>query len=194
VHCDAARLREHFSARGEVTDAKVLRTSDGRSRQIAFIGFKTPCQAQEAVKYFSRTFLDTSRLEVEARALPASLLGSAHAHAQLAKPVGAAPDESAARPWSKHSQGSSRAIAAAAAATAAAEPAARAPTAREAKKSAAAAKENAADKARGRAAGKASAAPATEAEDAKLQEFLSLMQPRRAQRLWARHPPSQCLS
>jgi len=30
VHADAQRLREHFSARGEVTDAKVLRTRRAR--------------------------------------------------------------------------------------------------------------------------------------------------------------------
>jgi len=86
-HCDGARLREHFSARGEVTDAKVLRTrreqawswlmraadahpvSDGRSRQIAFVGFKTAAQASEAVRYFNRSFMDTSRLEVAVRPL-----------------------------------------------------------------------------------------------------------------------------
>lgn len=86
-HCDGARLREHFAARGEVTDAKILRTrceqrgcasvspadvqgaSDGRSRQIAFVGFKTAAQASEAVRYFNRSFMDTSRLEVAVRLL-----------------------------------------------------------------------------------------------------------------------------
>ena len=30
-HCSDARLREHFAARGEVTDAKILRTRHGRT-------------------------------------------------------------------------------------------------------------------------------------------------------------------
>ena len=64
-HVDAARLREHFAARGEVTDAKVLRTADGRSRQLAFVGFKTVEQAATAMKFFNNTFMDTNRLEIE---------------------------------------------------------------------------------------------------------------------------------
>lgn len=103
-HVDAARLREHFAARGEVTDAKVqvekcarqllvpcacwsrlceaaasaahpadsflhfsqLRGT-GRSRQMAFVGFKTIDQAADAVRFYNQTFLDTSRIEVEVR-------------------------------------------------------------------------------------------------------------------------------
>ena len=45
-------------------------SSDGRSRQIAFVGFKTAQQAQEAVAYFSRTFMDTWKLSVEVRGRP----------------------------------------------------------------------------------------------------------------------------
>ena len=46
--------------------------SDGRSRQIAFIGFKTAAQAQDAVRYFNRTFMDTSRLDVTVRSFARS--------------------------------------------------------------------------------------------------------------------------
>lgn len=60
---------------------------DGRLRGFAFIGFTSNRDAKEAVKYFDRTFLDTSRLQVE-----------------LAKPVG---DPTLDRPWSKYSRGSS---------------------------------------------------------------------------------------
>ena len=38
---------------------------DGRSRQMAFIGFKSVEQATEAIKYFNRTYMDTSKLAVE---------------------------------------------------------------------------------------------------------------------------------
>jgi RNA recognition motif-containing protein len=87
-HVDERRLRQHFGTTGQVTDARILRTKDGQSRKMAFVGFKTPAEAQAAVAYFGGTFLDTSRLVVE-----------------VAKPRG---DDSLARPWSKHSAGSSR--------------------------------------------------------------------------------------
>ncbi|KAH6687888.1 multiple RNA-binding domain-containing protein [Plectosphaerella plurivora] len=55
-----AALRKHFSAGGrEVTDVKVI--SD---RRFGFVGFKTPEQANSAVRYFDRTFLKASRLSV----------------------------------------------------------------------------------------------------------------------------------
>ena len=62
---------------------------DGKSRCFGFIGFKTPEQAQAALKFFHRSFLDTARLEV--------------AVAESVKGV----DKAALRPWSKHSEGSS---------------------------------------------------------------------------------------
>ena len=34
---------------------------------MAFIGFRSPEQAGEAIKYFNRTYLDTSKLAVEVR-------------------------------------------------------------------------------------------------------------------------------
>ena len=86
-----ARLREHFSAKGEVTDAKVVRSKcvrdrgssymrrfaeffrrqlclvcrDGASRQFGFVGFRSAEEATAALKYFNRTFIDTSRISVE---------------------------------------------------------------------------------------------------------------------------------
>ncbi|CAA7026873.1 unnamed protein product [Microthlaspi erraticum] len=56
---------------------------EGRSRRFAFIGFRTEQEAQEAIKYFNKSFLDTSRISVE-----------------IAHEVG---DENAPRPKSRHS-------------------------------------------------------------------------------------------
>ncbi|KAG2239680.1 hypothetical protein Bca52824_091519 [Brassica carinata] len=78
-----ARLRDVFSKKGEITDAKLLRSNEGRSRQMAFIGFRSEQEAQEAIKYFNNSYLDTFRISVE-----------------IARKVG---DENAPRPWSRHS-------------------------------------------------------------------------------------------
>ncbi|KAL6761447.1 hypothetical protein V8C86DRAFT_3131565 [Haematococcus lacustris] len=60
---------------------------DGVSRQLAFIGYSTEEQAAAAAKYFHKTFIDATRIEVEfARKYQ---------------------DPALARPWSKHSAGSS---------------------------------------------------------------------------------------
>ena len=47
-HLKDGRLREHFAVMGEVTDVKIVRTADGTSRQMAFVGFKTEEMATEA--------------------------------------------------------------------------------------------------------------------------------------------------
>ncbi|KXZ55529.1 hypothetical protein GPECTOR_2g1078 [Gonium pectorale] len=85
-YVDEARLKEFFSAKGEVTDVKVLRTKDGRSRQLGFIGFKSVEEAAAAVRYYDRSYMDTMKLSVE-----------------YARKVG---DGQLPRPWSKHSAGS----------------------------------------------------------------------------------------
>jgi len=60
---------------------------DGKSRQMAFVGFKTTAEATSALEYFNNTFVDTSKISVEyARAVKSSALP---------------------RPWSRHSEGSS---------------------------------------------------------------------------------------
>eukprot|EP00854_Cymbomonas_tetramitiformis_P002948 gene2948-3763_t len=64
-HVDEKRVREHFSSKGVVTDVKILRTGDGRSRQFGFVGFRTEDEAEAAMSYFNRTFVDTSRISVE---------------------------------------------------------------------------------------------------------------------------------
>ncbi|XP_042520467.1 multiple RNA-binding domain-containing protein 1 isoform X2 [Macadamia integrifolia] len=77
------RLKEFFSQKGEVTDAKLMRTQDGKSRQFAFIGFRTERESEEALKFFNNSFLDNSRLTCE-----------------VARKVG---DPNMPRPWSRYS-------------------------------------------------------------------------------------------
>ncbi|KAJ4969389.1 hypothetical protein NE237_016090 [Protea cynaroides] len=77
------RLREFFSQKGEVTDAKLMRTKDHKSRQFAFIGFRTEREAEEALKFFNNSYLDNSRITCE-----------------LARKVG---DPNMPRPWSRYS-------------------------------------------------------------------------------------------
>ncbi|CAM9512245.1 unnamed protein product, partial [Heterosigma akashiwo] len=87
-HLTDERFRQHFESKGLVTDAKILRTKDGESRKIGFIGFKDEKAAATAQKFFNKTFIDTSRIIVE-----------------IALPKG---DKHLPRPWSKYSEGSSR--------------------------------------------------------------------------------------
>lgn len=77
------RLREFFSQKGEVTDCKLMRTKDGKSRQFGFVGFRTEEEAEEARKFFNKSFLDTCRIICE-----------------IACKVG---DPNIPRPWSRYS-------------------------------------------------------------------------------------------
>ncbi|TQD91242.1 hypothetical protein C1H46_023168 [Malus baccata] len=61
-----------------------MRTKEGNSRQFAFIGFRTGREAQEAMKYYDRSFLDTCRISCE-----------------IARKVG---DPEIPWPWSRHSK------------------------------------------------------------------------------------------
>ncbi|ORX57506.1 RNA-binding domain-containing protein [Hesseltinella vesiculosa] len=81
------KFRTHFAKKGEVTDAKLMRTSSGHSRRFGFIGYRSPEAADAALKYFHGSFIHTSRIVVE-----------------KAIPVGS---EGIPRPWSKYSEGSS---------------------------------------------------------------------------------------
>ncbi|WCJ41769.1 Multiple RNA-binding domain-containing protein 1 [Euphorbia peplus] len=78
------RLRDVFSQKGEITDVKLMRTKEGKSRQFAFIGFRTEHEAEEAIKYFNKSYLDTCRLSCE-----------------IARKLG---DPDIPRPWSRHSK------------------------------------------------------------------------------------------
>jgi len=76
----------------QITDVKILKTTEGKSRRIAFIGFSTPTQASAAVSYYNKSFIGTSKLNV-------SLAFSKKKHSK---------EKSEYRPWSKFSVGSSR--------------------------------------------------------------------------------------
>ena len=81
------RLREHFGRCGEVTDVKLMKSRAGIFRRFGFVGFSSEAAAEEAVKYFNNTFIDSSKIVVE-----------------IAKPY---QDASLPRPWSRYSKGSS---------------------------------------------------------------------------------------
>ncbi|KAI3322704.1 MRD1-like protein [Xylariaceae sp. AK1471] len=53
-------LRKHFSTKGHVSDTKCF-----PHRRIGYVGYKTPEEAAEAVRYFNRTFIRMSRINVE---------------------------------------------------------------------------------------------------------------------------------
>ncbi|XP_019090452.1 PREDICTED: multiple RNA-binding domain-containing protein 1-like [Camelina sativa] len=60
------RLRDVFSQKGEITDVELKRLSDdGRSRQFAFIGFHNEEEAQAAITYFNKSFIDSLKVSVE---------------------------------------------------------------------------------------------------------------------------------
>ncbi|KAF8983930.1 hypothetical protein BGZ46_009167 [Entomortierella lignicola] len=86
-HLTDERFREHFSSIGEVTDAKLMKSSFGNSRRFGFIGYKTDKDAKAALAHFNNTFIDTSKIIVE-----------------KAKEIG---DDSLPRAWSQHTIGTS---------------------------------------------------------------------------------------
>ena len=63
------QLKEHFLQKkgpgGDITDVKIARQSDGRSRRFAFIGFKTTDEASKSQQWFDRTYLGTTKINVQ---------------------------------------------------------------------------------------------------------------------------------
>ncbi|KAJ8109511.1 hypothetical protein ONZ43_g6114 [Nemania bipapillata] len=55
-----AELRKHFGTKGHVSDIKCF-----PQRRIGYVGFKTPEEAAAAVKYFNRSFIRMSKINVE---------------------------------------------------------------------------------------------------------------------------------
>ncbi|ETV87263.1 hypothetical protein H257_02219 [Aphanomyces astaci] len=88
LYVDDEKLRKHFAAHGQVTDACVVKTKDGKSRRFGFVGFKTETQTTTAQKFFDKSFIDTTRINVK-----------------VAQPR---ESDELDRPWSKYSKGSSR--------------------------------------------------------------------------------------
>ena len=86
-HVTETRLRDVFGEKGTVTDLKLMYTRAGVFRRFAFVGFASAEEAKNAVNYFDKSFIDTSRIVVEeAKSLD---------------------DPSLSRPWSIYSAGSS---------------------------------------------------------------------------------------
>merc|ERR1712166_1643951 len=50
----------------QITDCKILMNSKGKSRKVAFVGFRQPEQALHVIETFHRTYLNMSRITVEA--------------------------------------------------------------------------------------------------------------------------------
>lgn len=84
---DDSKLRNLFMPLGEVTDARVIKTADGRSRCFGFVGFRTKQDANRARSAMHRAYVDTRPVIVEV------------AHAKG--------DDAIPRPWSRYSAGSS---------------------------------------------------------------------------------------
>ncbi|KAF4783810.1 RNA recognition domain-containing protein [Colletotrichum scovillei] len=88
-----ADFRQHFSAGGrEVTDVKII-----PQRRIGYVGFKTPEVAAKAVKYFNRSYIRMSRINVEL-ARPIADLAPAKAKGTSGQMSVATPSASVAPP------------------------------------------------------------------------------------------------
>ncbi|CAE6455062.1 unnamed protein product [Rhizoctonia solani] len=78
AYADDAQLRKHFTQSSalkpgqpstavplNLTDVRLARRPDGKSRRFAFLGYKTNEEAIAAKKYFDRTYIGGSRISVE---------------------------------------------------------------------------------------------------------------------------------
>ena len=59
------KLRNLFGAKGTITDMQLKYTADGKFRQFCFIGYQTEEEAQQAIKFFNNTCIQTNRIRVE---------------------------------------------------------------------------------------------------------------------------------
>ncbi|CAH1966721.1 unnamed protein product [Acanthoscelides obtectus] len=59
-------LRKLFGEKGTVTDVQLKFTPDGKFRKFAFVGYQTDAEADEAIKTLNKSFINTSRITVEA--------------------------------------------------------------------------------------------------------------------------------
>ena len=48
-----------------LTDVKIAYKPDGTSRRFGFVGFKTEKEAEEAKRWFDKSFIDSMRISVE---------------------------------------------------------------------------------------------------------------------------------
>lgn len=64
-NADENEIRKVFAVKGAVTDVKLMKTKDGRSRNFCFVGFKDEDAAKQAIKYFNGTYIRTAKVTVE---------------------------------------------------------------------------------------------------------------------------------
>lgn len=76
---DEAQFRKHFGQKRQITDAKIF-----PNRRIGYVGYKTSEDAEQAVKYFNKTFIRMSRIGVEmAKPIDESLATRRHPTAKV---------------------------------------------------------------------------------------------------------------
>jgi multiple RNA-binding domain-containing protein 1 len=63
---EAGNDDDEGTLRLQITDCKILKNAQGKSRKVAFVGFRQPEQAAHVVEKFHRTYLNMSRITVEA--------------------------------------------------------------------------------------------------------------------------------
>ncbi|KAG5360277.1 Multiple RNA-binding domain-containing protein 1 [Yarrowia sp. B02] len=73
-YLDEAGLKKHFStvkdpksagfAPSDITDVKVVRARDGKTRRFGFVGFRSDEAAEAAVKYFDTSFINSTKISV----------------------------------------------------------------------------------------------------------------------------------
>lgn len=59
VQATENKIRDFFSKKGSVTDVSLKFTPEGKFRRFGFIGFASSNEAEEAQKYFDKTFMGT---------------------------------------------------------------------------------------------------------------------------------------
>ncbi|GAB0098835.1 probable RNA-binding protein 19 [Sergentomyia squamirostris] len=72
------RIRELFSQKGRITDVQLKYTKQGVFRRFCFIGYETEDQAQVALEYFNKSFVDTTKIDVELCAPLGEVKSKAH--------------------------------------------------------------------------------------------------------------------
>uniref|UniRef100_A0A182WMG4 RRM domain-containing protein n=1 Tax=Anopheles minimus TaxID=112268 RepID=A0A182WMG4_9DIPT len=81
---DEAKLRNHFSTCGIITDVQLKYTPEGKFRNFGFIGFESEEHGEKAIKHFNNSFIRTSKITVA--------------------PCVALSESKSLKTWSKHAQ------------------------------------------------------------------------------------------
>ena len=56
------KLRQHFSAFGELTDTRVMKNSVGKSRLFGFVGYRREEDAAQALTTLHRSYIGSSKI------------------------------------------------------------------------------------------------------------------------------------